>query len=303
MTVESFSPDRLAAAAPFEIADLLEAGRIVHFPTCPIQLPGDNDQTFLRETLPRRLKLKNISYHPEADRVRGLEGNGDIGERVHQILTDHSRKVSQFLDSVIPSLTRGWTMGTCSFRPLEEKGRNLKPHASTELVHFDAGAYGATTGDRLLRFFVNHNPAVDRVWATKGTFPLVFEKYGDAAGVRERNPGPDYLKKTAADQMRTGFLRLLAAAGLPMAKVLDSSPYDRTMRKFHNFMKDTPAFQDDPENHEVMRFGPFSAWMVFTDMVSHAALSGQFCFVTTGLVPLRNCRRPELAPVNILKAA
>jgi hypothetical protein len=95
---------------------------------------------------------------------------------------------------------------------------------------------------------------------------------------------------------------MLASMGLPMARVLDSSPYDRTMRKFHNFMKDTPAFQADPRGHETMRFGPYSAWMVFTDMVSHAAISGQHAFVTTCLVPLENCRQPELAPINILRA-
>jgi hypothetical protein len=73
------------------------------------------------------------------------------------------------------------------------------------------------------------------------------------------------------------------------------------MRRFHNFMKDTPEFQSASEGHREFAFKPFSAWMVFTDMVSHACTSGQFAFIDTFVIPLGNCRLPELAPINILK--
>lgn len=303
MTLATYTPEALAAAADCEISDQLEAGEIVFFPTCPVPLPEQDDMVFLRDELPRLLRLKNISYHPEAARVRGIDGDPASVERVSRILVEHSHAVQRFLDATIPSLTRGWVMGTCSFRPIEERGRDLKPHASNELVHFDAGAYGATDGDRILRFFVNINVEADRVWATKGTFPQIFERYGDRAGVRARSPGSGYLRKGPLDHARTGLIRLLMAAGLPLARVLDSSPYDRLMRRFHNYMKDTPAFQADPLGHQEIRFPPFSAWMVLTDMVSHASVSGRYAFVTTGIVPLANCRHPSLAPINILRAA
>ena len=88
-----------------------------------------------------------------------------------------------------------------------------------------------------------------------------------------------------------------------MAPMLDSSPYDRVMRKFHNYMKDTPEFQQITAGHQTFRFQPFSAWMVLTDMVSHASVSGQHALVYTGLLKLEDCRLPELAPFNILRAA
>jgi hypothetical protein len=303
MTLAAYTPDRMAAAGRFELSDRLEAGEIVYFPTCPLPLPAAADMAFLREELPRLLRLKNVSYHPEVGHVRGIDGDPATVERVSQILVEHSDAVRSFLARAIPSLTRDWLMGTCSFRPIEERGRDLKPHASNELVHFDAGAYGATNGDRILRFFVNINPDAERVWATKGTFPELFARYGDRAGVRAPAPGPRYLRKGPLDHARTLLIRALTATGLPLARVLDSSPYDRVMRRFHNFMKDTPDFQADPLGHEELRFPPYSAWMVFTDMVSHASVSGQYAFVTTGLVPLANCRRPELAPINIMRAA
>ena len=58
----------------------------------------------------------------------------------------------------IPALAENWQVGTSSFRPLQEQGRNLDSHASNERVHVDAGAYGATHGNRVFRFFVNVNP-------------------------------------------------------------------------------------------------------------------------------------------------
>jgi len=82
---------------------------------------------------------------------------------------------------------------------------------------------------------------------------------------------------------------------------MDSSPYDRAMRRFHNYMKDTPSFQSATEGHREFRFKPFTAWMVFTDMVSHACIEGQHALVDTFVVPLRSCRLPELAPINLLK--
>jgi hypothetical protein len=64
-------------------------------------------------------------------------------------------------------------------------------------------------------------------------------------------------------------------------------------------MKDTPSFQSDPAGRVEMRFKPGSAWMVLTDMVSHACLSGQHCINYTALLPLADCQHPELAPYNI----
>jgi hypothetical protein len=298
-----YSIDELNRLAPDELGDALERGEIVHFPRAPIELPGDADLGFLREELPGRLRNKNISYHPETDSVPGLKAEPDIVERVERILKQHARRVEAFLQRMMPTLTRDWTIGTSSFRPIQERGRALSPHASNELVHFDAGAYGRTNGDRILRFFVNVNPVEDRVWATRGAFPEVYARFGRAAHVTPGMRGRVSLEPGALDRLRTGFLRALAAAGLPQAMLADSSPYDRTMRQFHNFMKDEPAFRDDTSSQFEIRFAPFSAWMVLTDMVSHASLSGQYAFVNTFLLRLANCRLPHLAPYRVLSAA
>ncbi|MGH8621999.1 MAG: Kdo hydroxylase family protein, partial [Burkholderiales bacterium] len=157
----SYSPDELSRIAPDVLGDALERGEIVHFPRCPIELPDDAELKLLREELPGRLRNKNISYHPETDSVAGLKAEPGVAARVEGILKQHAGRVESFLQRTMPTITRDWTIGTSSFRPIQEKGRDLSPHASNELVHIDAGAYGRTNGDRILRFFVNVNPVED----------------------------------------------------------------------------------------------------------------------------------------------
>jgi hypothetical protein len=281
------------ADAGEDCSDALERGRIVQFRECPVALPDAGDQDFLRVGLAAHLRRKNVSYYPDADRVTGLQAPAQVAERARRILREHSARVREFLRRAMPAFTEGWRVGTSSYRPLEERGRHLSAHASNELVHVDAGAYGATHGDRILRFFVNLNPAAERVWISKGTFAELFEKHAAEAGV-----GPEALDAALPERAYSGTLRALARA-FPMLRVIDTSPYDRRMRRFHNWMKDTPSFQQGPS--EQFSFPPFSAWMVVTDGVSHACIAGQHALVDTFLVPLRNCRLP--APYHLLAGA
>jgi hypothetical protein len=300
--LESFPPERLAQAGASELSDALERGCIVHFPEAPLELPPKDDLDFMRERMPALLSSKNISYHPEADRIYGISGDPAEVERARGILKNHNARVQAFLGRAIPSLTRGWLVGTASFRPLQEKGRNLSAHASNERVHVDAGAYGATHGDGVLRFFVNANPTEDRVWITKGPFVDLYRRYSKEAGI-QAPPGEEagWLREGPLDRLRSAAARALGAL-VPSARLLDSSPYDRVMRRFHNFMKDSPAFQSASEGHREFRFKPFQAWMVFTDRVSHACIEGRFAFIDTFVPRLSSFRLPDLAPINILQS-
>jgi hypothetical protein len=294
--------DRIASDVPTTsgISEALEGNHIVYFPTCPIPLPDAETLEYLRAELPRRLKLKNVSYHPEVDRVTGLKADRETTDRLTGILRKHLADVSEFLRRHIGHLIAGGTIGTCSFRPIQERGRNLKPHASNELVHLDAGAYGATDGDRILRFFVNCNDHEDRVWATKGPVQDIVSRFGREAGlIDDQGRLAVSLSKTAADKAISGIIGGLARIN-PLARVLDTSPYDRAMRRLHNYMKDTDTFKQDRRGYEEIRFPPYSAWMVFTDSVSHASLSGQFALVTTIIVRREHMKRPEFAPFNVL---
>jgi hypothetical protein len=110
------------------------------------------------------------------------------------------------------------------------------------------------------------------------------------------------IRKGIFDRGYSGLIRA-ASAVYPLFRVIDSSPYDRSMRRIHNHMKEDPAFRDDPTDYLEVHFPPMSAWMVFTDGISHSVLEGQHAFVTTALIPLRNCRNYDDTPHGILAAA
>jgi hypothetical protein len=284
------------------IAATLESNHIVYFPRCPFPLPDVAALRYLRVELPSRLKLKNISYHPDVGRLTGLDADDRTVERTTRVLREHFAGVDAFLQRAIPHLFAGSTVGKCSFRPIQERGRGLKPHASNELVHVDAGAYGATNGDRILRFFVNVNEREDRVWASKGSIQNVLERHGTNAGLFDSAGRLKLrIRKNVADHAFSLAVRGLAQLN-PLARVLDSSPYDRAMRQLHNYMKDSEAFKADKHGYEEIRFPPGSAWMVFTDGVSHASLSGQFALVTTIIVRRGALHYPHYAPCNLLAA-
>lgn len=286
-------------APPQEIEEALERAEVVYFDRCPIALPSEEDLEFLRTGLPRTLKSKNISYHPESDSVPKFEATPEIEARVQRVLKAQGQRVAEYLQRVLPDFVPGWSLGTTSFRPIEERGRDLEARSSNELVHIDAGAYGATNGARIFRFFVNVNPAQPRVWGTKGSFRSLMASRAELwEAARDGKPSVP-LTRTTLDNAYSGLVGALGKL-YPLARVIDSSPYDRTMRRIHNCMKEDPRFRDDPTDYREIHFPPMSAWMVFTDGVSHSVLRGQHAFVTTALVPLANCRLPELSPYRIL---
>src|SRR5262249_18696693 len=154
----------------------------------------------------------------EADRIIGIKGEREIVERAQRILKDQNARVQDFLKKTMPALTRDWLVGTARFRPLQEKGRDLPAHASNELVHGDAGAYGATHGDGIIRFFVNVNPVEDRVWVTKGSFPELYRRYGARAGILPQNGDHGRaMDERLLDKLRTSVANA-ATALVPSAK-------------------------------------------------------------------------------------
>ena len=78
------------------------------------------------------------------------------------------------------------------------------------------------------------------------------------------------------------------------------SPYDEFMLRMHNFLKENEDFQKNCKKDH-WEFPPNSCWIVFTDLVSHAATSGQHALEQTFLVAKNGLARPEKAPVNILE--
>jgi hypothetical protein len=290
------TPDQMAGLTRHELSDHLERGGVVIFPTPPAALPEEEDIRFLREETPPLHARKNISYYPAARRIDGMSGSRSQRERTLRILRDYHERVEACLKGMIPSLADGWTTATASLRVFQEKDRDLPLHSRSDRLHLDAGTYGASRGDLILRFITNLDD-VDRVWKCKGTVPDLVEKFGDAAGLERRS---DLLSDSMINRIGSTLIDG-ASTVFPMARMLGQSAYDQAMRRMHNYMKESEEFHTDPEGMVEIHFKPRSCWLVFADMAGHSCKSGSFALINTFMVPRQNFRQPEYSPWEVLQ--
>jgi hypothetical protein len=289
------SPQRFNALEPFELTDHLERGRVLLFPTPPLALPDAADLRFLKEQTPEYHTRKNISYYPEAQTLRGIKAPREIQQRTQAILKDYQERVEACLHQLIPSFTPGWRSATSSLRVFEENNRDLSIRARSDRIHLDAGTYGASRGDLILRFLTNLDDK-ERVWRCKGTVSDLVEAYGEAAGLRR---SPDLLRDKTISRVGAGMIRGLSSV-FPALGTLERSAYDKAMRHMHNYMKESDAFHEDPLGMVEIRFPPKSCWLVFADMAGHSCLAGEFAMINTFMVPRQNFRHQEFSPWEVL---
>lgn len=265
----------------------LETGNIVFLPSSPIAIPPEHRELLLGRKQTGSAYHKNIAYRPVEDRITGLDASeARDADLLLVIMRDFSKNAVGFLAKFLAPYAGRWKLDYASFRPIEEKGRPARLHARNDLLHFDSFPTRPTNGSRILRFFVNLNPSQSRVWLTSQTFEAF---------------GPHYAKDLLASVTGNAIhrsLRLLAKTlRLPFG---GRPPYDEFMHRCHNTMKEDPGFQDKTQKH-TWEFPPNSAWMVFTDCVSHAVLSGQYALEQTFMIPQSALVEPQRSPLKILE--
>lgn len=274
----------------------LEAGDIIFFPESPIKIPEDDLDFLLGHQHVFGTFHKNIAYRPLEDRITGFETQDpSIAERLRRIMSRYSKDVIDFLGGFLGPYRSHWKVDYASYRPEEEAGRDLSLRKRNDLLHTDAFPTRPTQGDRILRFFNNINPEKTRNWVTTDTFDVLVEKM--RAGKLNGGGKVQLPSSMSMPPMKRG----LAALGLgALAPVLKRSPYDDFMMRFHNYLKENSGFQQKcPKQH--WEFPSGSSWMVYTDMVSHAVLSGQFALEQTLIVSRDVMVMPEKSPYGVLE--
>jgi hypothetical protein len=274
-------------------AERLEEGHILYFGRAPFPLPDATERAALAGVRQASAAYhKNVSYRPGEDRVKGLAKGGDEAT-VRRVLRAYSQHATSLLTELFPFYASEWKLDFASFRPVEERGRDLSLRARNDLLHVDSFPTRPTNGSRILRVFTNVNPTVSRYWITTETFEAIAPRLAMEAGLggiaaRARSPWR---------AVGRGLARLGRRLGLGREP---RSPYDRFMLGFHHFMKANTAFQTTCPKYR-WEFPPGSTWLVLTDMVPHAVESGQFALEQTVILPYRALLRPELAPVSVLE--
>ena len=270
----------------------LEQGNVLFFPSIPFSFPQEEIDFLLRQKQSKAKGSKNIAYKPQLGRLSNHDGNPETEQRLKQILHDYSERATRFLTELLAPYSNAWKVDYTSFRPFQEKGRDLRLRARNDLLHVDAFPTRPLHGNRILRFFTNINPAMSRDWITSEPFGVLAEKFGGTEVAFPKSVG-----YSLYDRIERKMKLMLRSSGV---KIPLRSPYDAFMLKLHNFLKENEDFQKNCRKDN-WKFPPHCCWAVFTDQVSHAALAGQYALEQTFLIPVSALLFPEQSPLRTLE--
>lgn len=222
---------------------------------------------------------KNVSFDPATGRVGGSALDGALAETLRAMLSRFSDEahacVARSCPEYVPHLVRGRT----SFRPVEIAGRPSSWRKDDTRLHIDAFPATPVQGRRILRVFANVNPAGrPRSW-----------RIGDDFDAVARHFAPTLTLPLPGAGLVLSALRITRTP---------RSAYDALMLQLHDRMKEDTAYQQAAPQM-ACDFPAGSAWMVFTDAVSHAAMSGQYQLEQTFLLPVNAMSAPESSPLRI----
>lgn len=271
----SFSPELQKKAV-----DALEAGKILYFPTLAFPLKSE-ELPFLS---PEKIdpKAKNISYDSKQNRLGKVlctDGERDV---LKELMKRYAASSRNLLDSLIPHYKSSLTQAKTSLRPVEISGRTVSSYRKDDKrLHVDSFPSSPVKGQRILRLFTNVNPdGKPRVW-------------------RAGEPFEDVVTKIAPKVSHPiwGAAAIMKLLGITKDLRTD---YDHYMLQIHDAMKKDMDYQQTVPQEEI-HFPSGSSWAVFTDQVSHAAMSGQHVFEQTFYLPPNGIKNPETTPLAILE--
>lgn len=270
------------------LCEQLENGQVLLFREVPFAFPDEDRKFLLSRSAAESRFHKNISYRPSTGVLRGY-ADGSDRERLLEVMRNFSREASGFVARLLSPYATKMRLDFASFRPLEEQGRDLPLHKRNDLLHVDAFPSRPTRGGRILRIFINVNPAAGRVWKVGTPFHAFVP---GLVGARQLDPP----QRGKAAQL---LAHAAAQIGLPVA---DRSHYDEFMLYLHDWLKENAGFQKDSPKREIV-FPSDCCWMVYTDGVPHAVMSGRFALEQTFIIPFEALVAPEASPLRVLESA
>jgi hypothetical protein len=254
----------------------LENGHVLFFPNLAFAL-SQSEKQFLDARVSDG-KAKNISLDPTTGKMQSSSLSGEKATQLAAMIERFGSQATGLVHALLPytHVERART----SFRPVEVKGRRYSKISDDRLLHVDAFPSRPMRGRRILRFFANVSSGSERRWQVGEPF----EDFARAflPRLRPHLPGKSWL-----------YGKLGVTHGR-------RSRYDELMLSLHDAVKLDSEFQRDSPQSAVT-FPPGSCWLVFTDMVLHAALGGEFALEQTFHLDVEELADPELAPIRVLE--
>lgn len=254
----------------------LENGKILYFPDQYL-IPNNNEKYLLVENILDK-NSKNISYDYTSGKIGGINKLSPHVSGVAAFMHKYALYSKQLIDVFLPHYSANIIWGRTSFRPAEIKGRKSSKRKDDTRVHVDSFPATPVEGKRILRVFCNVNPnGIPRVWHVGEPFNELVIKFKD--------------KIPAYNNFKANILKIFKVTKKKR------TAYDHYMLNLHDRMKLDDKYQSELDK-KTIEFPANSTWIVFTDNVSHAALSGQFLLEQTFYLNVEHMDNHSLAPLS-----
>lgn len=257
----------------------LEEGKVLFIPNLSFTLNEIEDEFLSPDVADPN--SKNISYDIDTKKIRGAsceEGKLPLLEAMMHRYAVFSQELVYHL---FPHYIKNIKQARTSYRPVEVKGRPSSYRKDDTRLHVDAFPSTPTGGQRIIRVFTNVNPEEQsRYWRLGAPFEEVASKF--ISDIRKPLPGEAKILRS-----------LKITRGL-------RTHYDHYMSHIHNKMKKDMVYQKNVDQ-EAFYFPPGSTWIVYTDQVSHAAMTGQYLFEQSFYLPVHGMLNPEQSPLKTLE--
>ncbi len=107
-----------APATGASLAERLERGEVIYYPTCPFALPEGEDRRFLLDQRLGSRAHKNISYDPSSGKAAGYFHHApEQAERLRRVLAAFSDAVTDWATRTLPRYAAAWRLDRVSYRP------------------------------------------------------------------------------------------------------------------------------------------------------------------------------------------
>jgi hypothetical protein len=257
----------------------LESGKIIFCPQLSFNLDPSERMLFIPYLMNK--KTKNISFNLKENRLKGIKADQKYRVRLKLMLVRFSEQANCFMSSLLSHYNNSFDIGRTSYRPVQIRNRKASARKDDRRLHVDAFPANPNKGNRILRLFTNINPYGEhRVWRIGENFKEVAQRFLP----KIHKPIPGSAK----------FLHWLG-----ITKSIRTH-YDHIMLKIHDRMKLDIDYQKQVKYKEIS-FPPGTSWIIYSDQVSHAAISGQYVLEQTFYLPTTAMVNPEEAPLRILE--
>jgi hypothetical protein len=225
-------------------------------------------------------KAKNIYLRGNERSIRGAQGNTDDLAAMSQLIERYALSAKELIKHLLPSYADYAKPANTSLRCIEAAGRKTSWRKDDSRLHADAFPSKPTHGERILRVFTNVNPdGKPRIWK-------IGEPFADMA-TKFIHKVPRYSKTQAKLMHLLGITKTMRGE------------YDYTMLYLHDLAKADADYQLNAPQM-TFEFPANSSWVVYSDQVLHAVLSGQYMMEQTLHLPQEKLRYPEASPQQLI---